>query len=808
MSITSSASKYPYLPFGGSLGFAFTDSTKKEYQSICNHQWNTWHGSKVLHSWSRDAYGPWITSAVITTSTNVSWTVQPTIKPYTLCDGLPRYDISPAISTRLTTSTTLYKMGVEDFNLTVPACEIVDMMTTWTLVDGSLSSATPEECSPCDLFLDRVQLLYWPVSMTKGDLCAGNRSTVTQTPTGIGPNTAVINETITLTSPTVYLAYETIYAISGCGSAGKVHTSGLIAMSPDRLSSMPSHGLPPGAQGFLVAAIPESFNFANLPPNPLPFSVWSNEYVPRPQIDSNYWFEGGITHALPPVVNSTIYSDYNPFLSFPTELFYLDPVWSKCTIRTGNNIYDPPRVLHSQTGSKNALVITSSHLPIQSSTAAAPGPSAMSDTAPSTARIHIPAKTTAAKPTPPRKPVESDISDAGPPQPSLEAFSEDSKTETASFGGALPAPGSKGTEVKLPDPSEQSRSQARLGPNSLSAQFDPPLKTHLSHVDHVPTESDPFFAMTSSDLMLAGSQTLTVQDSRPTIAGPGDFSAEAQAATISDPSLRAGNSNLMIGSGTAKGPAREISDYILSQNPTAVIVAGNTKTQASEEQKPIAILTLGSEMFTASLSAPMVIGSVTIVPQGPAASISSEIISLAASAVVVGTKSYAFTAPAPTAMDETASVAILSLGTPINSTVEDLLPHDISVADSSTLTLEDPLSSIAGQAISANSASATIRSPSTLALNGPPTAISGQAVRIDSAGATVLGGPVATTTVTASDGNAWLGGLIMSGFRQPTSAQGNSGTADATIPSQGVAWRCRLEWWTAVVALIGVMAVF
>ena len=57
-------------------------------------------------------------------------------------------------------------------------------------------------------------MLYWPVTTVNGDLCEGNGSTVAPTPTGNGPNTFVTMG-ITLTSPTVYLSFSTIYATQG-----------------------------------------------------------------------------------------------------------------------------------------------------------------------------------------------------------------------------------------------------------------------------------------------------------------------------------------------------------------------------------------------------------------------------------------------------------------------------------------------------------------------------------------------------------------------------------------------------------------
>lgn len=125
-----------------------------------------------------------------------------------------------------------------------------------------LVTRTTGECGDCTFVPSHVQLLYWPVTTTNGDLCLGNGSTITQTPTGIGPNTAVVNGT-TLTSPTVYMAYDTLAAKNFCGKVGNIHTSGIISLDPTDVSSMPASGIPGGGMK------PTRVNFADLPPNPV-----------------------------------------------------------------------------------------------------------------------------------------------------------------------------------------------------------------------------------------------------------------------------------------------------------------------------------------------------------------------------------------------------------------------------------------------------------------------------------------------------------------------------------------------------------
>lgn len=121
---------------------------------------------------------------------------------------------------------------------------------------------TTRFCGNCTFVPSHVQLLYWPVTTTNGNPCLGNDSTITQMPTGNGPNTAVVNGT-TFTSPTVYMVYDTLVVKNFCGSVGNSHTSGVIALNPTDVSSMPASGIPGGGLK------PTQVNYADLPPNPV-----------------------------------------------------------------------------------------------------------------------------------------------------------------------------------------------------------------------------------------------------------------------------------------------------------------------------------------------------------------------------------------------------------------------------------------------------------------------------------------------------------------------------------------------------------
>lgn len=67
----------------------------------------------------------------------------------------------------------------------------------------------------CTLYGGTVQLLYWPVSTSTA--ANGTVANATATPTATEPATLVY-EGYTLTSPSVYISFATVYALNDCNS--------------------------------------------------------------------------------------------------------------------------------------------------------------------------------------------------------------------------------------------------------------------------------------------------------------------------------------------------------------------------------------------------------------------------------------------------------------------------------------------------------------------------------------------------------------------------------------------------------------
>lgn len=87
-----------------------------------------------------------------------------------------------------------------------------------------------------------MDLLYWPVATTSLHTLNGSTSTEIIPLTG---NPDVIREVefegTTLTSPTVYISFQTAFALDDCTQpVGRNHTGSLLPMQADQVSSI--HG--------------------------------------------------------------------------------------------------------------------------------------------------------------------------------------------------------------------------------------------------------------------------------------------------------------------------------------------------------------------------------------------------------------------------------------------------------------------------------------------------------------------------------------------------------------------------------------
>ncbi|KAK0793156.1 hypothetical protein LTR02_001610 [Friedmanniomyces endolithicus] len=331
---------------------------------------------------------------LITTIIRSDWTVTSLTNSqvYTLCDGYPRLngttsitgiDTTPAsISTVFFTTTTPVSRNVSAPTCVIGSSACAVLQSEYTAASIAYSnyvvsgysatltiSAPPYATSPicgratippfqmmteapaaCAVNTASLQLLYWPVATIGGDLCHGNGSTVTATPTIPGQPNTVLYMNTTLTSPTVYMQFKNVFAIGTDYVAKSSFQNTLLPLAPTAVSSR--CGLVGGGFGPL-----QSMDYADLN-QPVPASAYrcQPKCFTNDQLPENW--QTPYTKYATENRCSTIWNDYNPALSVPTEFATVFPSAGfinsdlpglACTFILdpdgGNIFFDPPSAL-------------------------------------------------------------------------------------------------------------------------------------------------------------------------------------------------------------------------------------------------------------------------------------------------------------------------------------------------------------------------------------------------------------------------------------------------------------------------------
>ncbi|EAW11687.1 uncharacterized protein ACLA_093860 [Aspergillus clavatus NRRL 1] len=181
----------------------------------------------------------------------------------------------------------------------------------------------PEDpCTACHFLPDTATVFYWPVVTASGDLCHQDGSTIPATPTGSGPNTAVVDGN-TFISPSIYVSFTSIYAWSNRrahpgSQCGEYHTDAIISVDPVSVSSVRSHR----NAKYPIIGTAYPFNFAEFMPQEV--GNYTMPLIPWPQ------YRGGSQCPIYDPSCTMIRDDYMPFLDLPEAVRAIDPLWTKC----------------------------------------------------------------------------------------------------------------------------------------------------------------------------------------------------------------------------------------------------------------------------------------------------------------------------------------------------------------------------------------------------------------------------------------------------------------------------------------------
>ncbi|EME44568.1 hypothetical protein DOTSEDRAFT_24588 [Dothistroma septosporum NZE10] len=314
-------------------------------------------------------------STVYTTLTYLSGNAT-SATPYTLCDGYPRINGSRTLtstfvpytvtSTTLTTTSVFTKLPAPNCTINSKDCAQLEKAyeSAKSLETSYYNSPSPNAndappipispiCGPatlvsvssavengvCAMNEASVQLLYWPVTVPSScDSChRSNCPTTTTAPSTSGRANTAIWRNITLTSPTVYIAFEGSWSFT---SDGKDYTEPAQLVIPQTADAVSSYcGKLGGGYG-----PPQKVNYAdfNSPVpadvyrcqpscyrDPLPYSAVDST-VTRTYTMSNQTMTETFTPTsylsiAPTNLCSTIWDDYAPVLSIPEAFKTIKP---------------------------------------------------------------------------------------------------------------------------------------------------------------------------------------------------------------------------------------------------------------------------------------------------------------------------------------------------------------------------------------------------------------------------------------------------------------------------------------------------
>lgn len=648
----------------------------------------------------------------------------------------------------------------------LPAVALSNQGTNWPST-YSLAPGCTLGCGKCTLTGGSAELLYWPST--------SNGSNITITGTGVGTPATTTLDGYTLTSPTLYLSFNNIWASNWCNSVGSNYTNEIVPVATNHLSILELADLQ-----------------AILTPAPFDVSSWS-------ELESS-----GISSYL---------------LSIPPEIDGIDPAWSNC-VGLSAGVWDPPKAL--QPASTVAGVSTPPGHQTTSSEAS-PAPTVLPSTPTATgtasaASDQLPSST--------QQPVASDGPSGDGISPS--AASPTGATDPVGGNGPVSTPISDATSSPNPSDTAASPSDNNASPSANNGDpttvsaADPNALSVLSSAENSFTS---FEASVSNDPS-AGNGASTAQtqgdpgtsDAQPTgdsgaIQGPGSTADTVGTQAVSQVlSSQPQATVITAGSGVyTVGPAAGVSAgqvspaVVVSNAGSAVTLhAGAAATTLNGQQVSLpsdggivigsgasattaaavigvgqgsstAVLSVGGQVLTATQQVvngqtEAVINGQTLTQGGAAVTTNGVAVSFGASGIVPGTSFAPFVAPAVT--------GIVTIGTghqPLPVTQEVVNGQTALIVGSATLSAGGAATTINGVTVSAGS--------SGLVEAGPLGTATLPYASLGSATAAGLNAVITAAVFTVS-GTAYTASEVSSGIYVLDGTTFSAGGAALTLPGE------------------------
>ncbi|CAK1355921.1 hypothetical protein CB0940_00407 [Cercospora beticola] len=202
--------------------------------------------------------------------------------------------------------------------------------------------AKPPCCNTCQLKAGTIEFFWWPdlaqITTTTSDPVASPTNNVIVTAMG--------KDGLVFTSPTVYMAFSSLYAKNFCGTVGEIWENTTIGFHPSEISTINEYSytyysyFTTTERGSTITGLADAKG-TRLPPSPLKYADLAQNcstisgyvyFEKNPQNDVG----GGWEH-----------DPCHPVLAIPKALLNMQQAWqdAQCTVLDGYGAYDPPIAL-------------------------------------------------------------------------------------------------------------------------------------------------------------------------------------------------------------------------------------------------------------------------------------------------------------------------------------------------------------------------------------------------------------------------------------------------------------------------------
>jgi hypothetical protein len=291
----------------------------------CGSQWAQWTSENSFLSFSTVSPTAFSTTTITSQSYSYSESV--------VQQGEARitYQYAFPIGEPTMTTTNVSTFYAEDYVVT----RWTEPPPTCTPTNWAQCTKGPD-CRACTVQGGTVEVLFWPpenkASINKTDGTStrnfSNSSTAVRNSVSQPLVTAMFG-THTLTSPSVYISFQTAYALNDCGqTVGKAMPGALLPMDPESLFTVQA-----GLDYFEVTSGGSQTTFyqsASFDYNDFVGLVPPSAYTNQPSCLAHGCY--------------TIYPDYHPQLVLPPQVRSMDPAWDSCAL-DWHGAWDPPIAL-------------------------------------------------------------------------------------------------------------------------------------------------------------------------------------------------------------------------------------------------------------------------------------------------------------------------------------------------------------------------------------------------------------------------------------------------------------------------------